>query len=314
MEGLSIRESPALTNARMVLGFTGWMDGGNVSTGTIGYLRRKLKATKFAEIDAMGFYILNFPIASIPITVLSAEEKTVIRSVNPMEFAALFRPHTNIEDGLVKSFTYEKNEFFYSQQPDVILFQGEEPHIRWAEYCDYLFAVADKFGVKELYFVGSVASPVPHTREPKIHASASREELKARLAGPDIAFTNYEGPASIVTFLTKRCSDRGMDMINLVADIPHYPFLDMPTYPRGLLKVVATLKELLHIEIDVSDLEEAATRVQEQLNKVMADSPEFQQLVRRLEEAYDYQQAAADEAQLRRLIDGIDLGDGHDEP
>ena len=78
---LHIFKRPKLNGARLLLGFSGWMDGGEVSTGTVKYLIEKLGAERFAEIDAEAFYIYNFPGA--------------------MELTALFRPHGKIKDGLL---------------------------------------------------------------------------------------------------------------------------------------------------------------------------------------------------------------------
>ena len=55
MENLIIYEKPSFKTPRMVLGFSGWMNGGNVSTGSVEYLRNKLKAKKFAEIYSKDF-------------------------------------------------------------------------------------------------------------------------------------------------------------------------------------------------------------------------------------------------------------------
>ena len=183
MEDLTIYQHPQLDNPPMVLGLTGWMDAGRVSTGTIDYLNEKLEATRFAEIDSLEFGILNFPVSTIPITVFSDRERTVVTSLDPMQFSALFRPHTEIEDGIIKEFSYQENQFFYSQAPDLILFSGEEPHIRWRTYSECMFGLAEQLGVKEFYFVGSVSSPIPHTREPRIRASVPNDELRERLRG-----------------------------------------------------------------------------------------------------------------------------------
>ena len=56
---LNIYERPRLDTPRVLLGFSGWMDGGKVSTGTINCLIEKLGAKRFAEIEPEGFYIYN---------------------------------------------------------------------------------------------------------------------------------------------------------------------------------------------------------------------------------------------------------------
>ena len=70
---LKIYKKPNFNSPRLLLGFSGWMDGGGVSTGTVECLIDKLGARKFAEVRPEGFYIYSFP--------------------GPMEMTALFRPH-----------------------------------------------------------------------------------------------------------------------------------------------------------------------------------------------------------------------------
>lgn len=311
MDELVIHERPTVNNPPMVLGFTGWMDGGRVSTGTIGYLDDKLAATVFAEIKPMDFYILHFPVSTIPISLYTEQGRAVLTSVNPMEFAAMFRPHTRISNGIIEELEYPQNEFSCSESSNLILFSGEEPHIRWGTYCEYLFQVAEDFGVQEIYFVGSVAGSVPHTREPRVRGSASSQALKAGLDAAGVEYSDYEGPASIVTSLTYQASERGISMRSLVVEVPHYPFLEMSTYPRSILKVASVLNVLLGLELDLTDLQDATEAADAKLNAIMEDHDEFRELVRKLEEAYDSEEPTPDEDLLKRLLDGIDLdGEG----
>ena len=88
---LKIFKRPNFKSPRLLLGFSGWMDGGDVSTGTVNCLIDKLGAQKFAEVGPEGFYLYSFP--------------------GPMEMTALFRPHTRIEDGLIKSYQTPADAF-----------------------------------------------------------------------------------------------------------------------------------------------------------------------------------------------------------
>jgi len=78
--------------------------------------------------------------------------------------------------------------------------------------------------------------------------------------------------------------------------------------------VTAALSDLLGLGLDLSDLEEAAKVARSKLDALMADNDEFRELVAKLEEAYDYAVSDDDEELLRRLIDGIDLAGGREEP
>ena len=73
MEQLKIHNTPQMTDATMLLALTGWMDGGDVSTGTVKRLMAGRDIVQVAEMTPGGFYIDSFP--------------------GSMEIAALFRPH-----------------------------------------------------------------------------------------------------------------------------------------------------------------------------------------------------------------------------
>ena len=96
-------------------------------------------------------------------------------------------------------------------------------------------------------------------------------------------------------------------MRSLVVEVPHYPFLDLPTYPRSILKAASALSKLLHLDLSLADLYQSADEAEAKLNAVMEENDEFKELVTKLEEAYDLAESSADETLLRRLIDGIDL-------
>lgn len=273
---------PKLKNPSLVLGLAGWMDGGFVSTGTISYLRRKLKAKKFAEISDQGFYILNFP--------------------GPMEFVGLFRPHTKIVDGLVEEIEVLRNDFYYVDDLNLILFSGREPNLNWEKYSDCIFEVIDTFGVKRIYFVGSVAGPVPHTREPKVYASVSTESLKEELHDYGIKFTRYQGPASFITLFIVKADERGIEMISFVVEIPFYI---TSQNPRAIESVIKRLMKALEIKIDLADLKRKERRMEKMLEEVIERDPEYAglaQQIKKLEKLYDEERFKEIEA-IRKLFE-----------
>jgi proteasome assembly chaperone (PAC2) family protein len=248
----------------MIIGFSGWMDGGDVSTGTIEYLKNKLKANKFAEIDPGEFYIFNLP--------------------GGMEQVAQFRPYTKIKDGLLIDFEYPRNEFFADQKSRVILFSGKEPNLRWDEYANCIFQLAEEFDVRKIYFVGSFAGATPHTREPRITCSVFGEEQKVSLKEQDVRFTNYEGPASIATLLNKFSKEKGIEMANLVAEIPAYIQV---RNPRGIEAVIKRLVRILDLDIDLNDLHRTSLEFEKNIDKALVKQPILTEQVKKLEDNYD---------------------------
>lgn len=313
MDELIVHEWPQVESPVLIVGLTGWMDGGHASTGTLGWLRQRLDATRFAEIDPMDFYLFNFPVSSIPISIFLEAGRAVVAPINPMELAAAFRPHAQISGGVVEEIAYPANDFWVAgageggASPSVIMFTGEEPHIRWGSWCDCIFGVCAELQVRDVFFVGSVASPVPHTRAPRIRASVSDPALKGRIAAAGLGFGDYEGPCSVTTALTYHAADVNLAWHNLVVEVPHYPFLDMPTYPHSILAVAGALNRLVGLDLDLSDLEEASEVARGKLDALAAENSDFRALVAKLEEAYDQAISQDDEELLRRLIDSVDL-------
>ena len=263
-ERLNIHKRPTLRNPRLLLGFSGWMDGGEVSTGTVKCLIDKLGAEKCAEIEPKGFYIYSFP--------------------GSMEITALFRPHTKIRDGIVESCEIPMNTFFVSEKNDLLLFLGKEPSLGWDDFSDCIFSVCEEFGVKMIYFIGSVAGLVPHTREPRLFCSVSHAELKETFQHYGVKFTNYEGPASIVTYLTATCRQRNLSTVSLVATIPAYV---QGSNPKCIEAVTKRLAGMLDLHVDLGDLTAISEDFEKKLIDVVQEQPELEENIHRLEEDYD---------------------------
>jgi proteasome assembly chaperone (PAC2) family protein len=261
---LKIYERPKLTKSRLLLGFSGWMDGGDVSTGTVKCLIDRLEARKLAEIEPKGFYIYSFP--------------------GSMEITALFRPHTQIKNGIIESYEIPSNTFYYSEETNMILFLGKEPNLDWEKYSECIFSICADFDVEMVYFIGSVAGLVPHTREPRLFCSVSEYGLKEKFRHYGVKFTNYEGPASIITYLTANCSKRNIKMVSLVAAIPAYV---QGNNPKCIEAVTRRIAGMLDLEVDLSDLTAVSEEFEKKLHEVVQEQPELENNIHKLEEDYD---------------------------
>jgi len=279
-EKLRIHKRPKLNNPCLLLGFSGWMNGGEVSTGTVKLLIKKLGAEKLAEIEPEGFYIHSFP--------------------GSMEITALFRPHAKIKNGLITSFKDATDVFLYSQQANLILFLGKEPNLRWREFSNCIFSLCREFGVKTIYFIGSVAGLVPHTREPRIFCSVSDAELKEKLERYGVKFTDYEGPASIVTYLTANCGQQGLKMANLVATIPVYV---QGNNPKCIETLTRHLAGILGLQIELDDLRETSDDFEKRLSDAVQEQPELANSIGKLEENYDNEIFDSEMGDLKRWLE-----------
>jgi len=263
-EALKMDRVPTLAGASMVIGLTGWMDGGEVSTGTVEYLIDLLDARLFAEIDPSGFYIYNFP--------------------GSMEVSSLFRPHAVIEAGLVVAYHEPRNRFYVAEEHNLVLFEGKEPNLRWPDFADCMFALAAKCGVSRIVFIGSVAGIVPHTREPRLYGSVSDEKFRPLLDDLGLEPTDYEGPASLTTYLSALAGERDLQMTTVVAEIPAYV---QERNVRCIEAVTRKVADMLGLALSLDELHEETVEFERRLAEIVGGKPELAALIRKMEQAYD---------------------------
>jgi proteasome assembly chaperone (PAC2) family protein len=261
---LRFHRQPAVDDATLVLAFSGWMDGGDVSTGTVQRLVDLLEAKPFADIDPEPFYLYNFP--------------------GSMELAALFRPHVKIEDGLVVSLDMPSNTFYSHEPANLILFLGKEPNLNWRAYGEVLLDVARRVKVKHVLFVGSFGGSVPHTREPRLYVTCSDARLLPAMARYGLRRTGYEGPGSFTSYLLKRAASADLEMTSLVAEIPGYL---QGRNPMSIEAVTRRLAKILQLPLDLEALRAESTAWELQVSRFVEQENELADTVRQLEEAYD---------------------------
>jgi proteasome assembly chaperone (PAC2) family protein len=255
---------PKLKDATLLLALSGWMDGGEVSTGTVKQVMGRREVTRIATIESDDFYLFNFP--------------------GSMEVAALFRPHVKYEDGLVTSFEPPVNVFWADDAANLVFFVGKEPNLKWQTFADGIFALAKQVGVTRIVFIGSFGGSVPHTRQPRLYGSVSHEHLKDELRRYGVRFSDYEGPGSFATLLLHDAPKHDIEMLSFVAEIPGYLEGMNPLSIEAISKRLALM---LNQPIDLSELREAGFEWEARVSKAVAKDDDLAETIRKLEEAYD---------------------------
>ena len=137
--------------------------------------------------------------------------------------------------------------------------------------------------MKRIYFIGSVSGLIPHTREPRVTCSVSDERLK-ELEGYNLYFNDYEGPASITTLLTLMAPQKGVEMINLVVEIPMYI---QATNPKGISSALGILSSLLNLPLVGEDLVNMSEEFDRNVEQLVKKYPDLVERIKKLEENYD---------------------------
>lgn len=263
---LELERVPDLRNATLIIGFRGWMDGGEVSTGTVEYLVDSLDAELFGEIHPDGYYVYGVPGA--------------------LQIAALFRPHAQIEDGRVTGYHEPCNEFYVSEAHNMVMFLGDEPHLLWHQFADQIFRVIEQCNVTRVCLVGSVTGLVPHTREPIFYSSFSNEDLRPLVVAAGINPTHYEGPSSMATFFIRGAERRGVAMSTLVAGIPPYV---QGRNEHCIESLMAKLQIIIERPIDMDELAARRAEFDRGLDDIVKARPDLREQINKLEEIYDQQ-------------------------
>lgn len=274
-EVLTFREHPKLNHGTLLLGFSGWMDGGDVSTGTVKRLVDLVEAKPFAQIDPEPFYIYNFP--------------------GSMEIAALFRPYVEVEDGVVQNIAMPENVFYYHAPANLALFIGKEPNLQWRAFGRSIFDLVEQTGIRRILFLGSFGGAVPHTRDPRLYVSCSDAKLLAEMDRYGVRRSGYRGPGSFTSYLMTEAAGAGLEMISLVAEIPGYL---QGTNPLSIEAITRRLARMLKLPMDLDTLRAASTEWELQVSSAVEQDKDLAAKVRQLEEEYDNDllEAEADES------------------
>jgi proteasome assembly chaperone (PAC2) family protein len=257
MSELNVSLMPALRRPVLVAAFRGWNDGGQGASLAAGYLAKRWGAEQFAEIDPEGFY----------------------------DFQAT-RPHVSLEDGLTRKLEWPENGFFHAEIPgagrDAVILLGTEPNLRWKTFSQLVLGLVRDLGVQRVVTFGSLLADVPHTRPAPVTAAATDEALMEELG---LEPSRYEGPTGIVGVLLDACRGSGMSSLSLWAAVPHY--VSLAPSPRAALALVRRFGELMSIDIDVAELQQAADEYSEQVSEAVSADADTSAYVEELERRVD---------------------------
>ena len=286
---LRIDHRPDLERPILVAAFRGWNDGAQAASLAAGYLAKTWGAERFADVDPENFF----------------------------DFQAT-RPHVSLEEGLSRRIDWPETAFYHARPEgldrDIVLLLGIEPNLRWRTFTDLVVGLARDVGIELLITLGALLADVPHTRSAPVTGSASDKELVERLG---LSASRYEGPTGIVGVIHDECGKSGIPSASLWAAVPHY--VSLTPSPRGALALCERLGDVLGIQIEADELEEAARNYEEQVSEAVASDEEtaayVDELERRsdqLEDATELPSGDALAAELTRFLRERDEEDGED--
>ncbi|MEE4022851.1 PAC2 family protein [Gordonia sp. PKS22-38] len=186
-----------------------------------------------------------------------------------------------------------------------LLLAGAEPDLRWEQFVEAVRRLVEHFGVTDVIGLNAIPMAVPHTRPASITAHGNDIE---RLGDLPRWGSAMKLPASASMLLELRMSQRDYHAAGLSVHVPHY--LSQTDYPAASARLLSAVGELTGLQIPVAALDNAASKVREQVDKEVEGNTEIEQVVAALESQYDtFTQAQAERSSLLAAEADLPTGD-----
>ncbi len=247
-------DPPDLRSPTLVAAFVGWNDAASAATTALEAVAVSLESEVIARVDPEEFFDFQDT-----------------------------RPTVRLTAGQTRRIEWPANTLISAPAPtaerDLLLLSGTEPSLRWRSFTELVVQAAERLEVEMVVTLGALIADVAHTRPVPITGLATDPELVQQLG---LSRSRYEGPTGIVGVLHDACRRRGITSASLWAAVPHY-VAAVPN-PKAAMALLRRLESLTGVAIEASELEEAAERFDEQIDRAVAANPEIEELVERLEQ------------------------------
>jgi proteasome assembly chaperone (PAC2) family protein len=242
-ELIEFLEKPMAEEMYLIAGWRQWADAGTISSALPQYLVEKTEAKKIGQIKSDGFYMFQVPGTHL-----------------------FLRPEIKLEEGYRQELRSSQNELFYSgnDRKGLVVFLGDEPHLNIERYAEAFFNVVQELGVKRVAVVGGVYGAVPYNKDRQVSCTYSLRSMKDELAQYAVGFSNYEGGASIGSYLADRAEQLGVEYFVYYAVVPMYDLSQLSPLLQGLrierdfkawYDLMRRFNHMFGLRLDLSDLE-----------------------------------------------------------
>ena len=247
-KGITFYKEPHLDKPYFI---AAWPGMGNVALKAASFLREKLQAEEFAEIEDGDF----FPLSGI-----------------------------TIRDNLVEKLRLPKSKFYsWSNRPplkDILIFIGDAQPSSGNEYAfaNQVMDVAIKFRVERIYTFAAMPSNIGHKQVPRVWGVATDAKLIEILKEFGVQIMSDGHISGLNGSLLGVAKMRGVEGICLLGELPCYA--TQIENPRASKAVLEVLGNMLDIYIDMTELENLAEYTEAEIERYLRQIKEEIQLER----------------------------------
>ena len=220
-----------------------WPGVGEVALIVVRYLRDKLQAEEFAELEAFHFF----------------EPGGVL-----------------VKDNVVETPHFPGSKLYFWRNPtgneDLVLFIGDEqPAAKAYDLAGCVLKAAQHLKVKRIYTCAAALARIHHMEKPKVWLVATRQDLLAVAAkhNLNIGGGNFQ-IAGLNGLLLGAAKEQGMDALCLLGEVPVYA--TRVSHPKAALVVLEVLSRELGVAVDTTELNDWANKAQEEMKKLASEA------------------------------------------
>lgn len=238
METVHIYEQPRLLRPSLV---AAWPGMGQVAMQGVAYLREKLEAVEFAEIDSMPY----------------------------SELGGVF-----IEGNLIQPPRFPQSKFYYWRHPqqrgDLVFFLGEaQPSHHAYDFACRVLEVGERLRVERVItLAAALVSEFPE--QPRVWGAASSSQVAEELQKYGVVLKGDFYVAGMNGLLLAVARERGLETLCLLGETPR--FAPQVENPAASLVVVEVLAQFLGLDVDLGDLRQMAGKARQEMERFIMES------------------------------------------
>jgi len=200
----------------------GWPGMGNVSLLAIDYLRRKLQAVPFAEIDISEF--------AIPEVVI-------------------------VEEGIAKLPPLSKNLFYYQKDLNLVIFESDT-QLRDIAGLDLMMMILDfaqEIKVQRIYTGAAFPMPMSYKEDSIVFGVGNTASIRDYVYHHGIKIMEGGQILGLNGLLLGYAAEREIEAACLLATIPQYA-INFPN-PKASKLIIEALSKILNFNVDMTELD-----------------------------------------------------------
>lgn len=249
-------ELPRLGKPVLVVMLQGWIDAAGAANEAMNAIEAQINPIPVATFDADVF----------------------------IDFRAR-RPTMEIRDGRNSNIEWPSIDLYAGQDRngrDVLILTGSEPDSAWHRFSAAVRELCLRLDVSMMVGLGAYPFPTPHTRPSNLSCTTPSSDLLNKHA---FVRTSVDVPAGMAAVLEQVLHDAGIPSISIWAQVPQY--IPAMTYPAAAVALLDGLKDTAGLVFDRGSLQQEAVIQTERLDRLVAKNTEHQEMVEKLEQAYD---------------------------